>query len=245
MANIRIKDLPQYSPSPSSWLAAEVMTSPGIFTTSKAHLSTIVGTSSNANIWTSTTNTVSTLSSNWQAAYTQFNINNYTKLRSCYNSMSGLSGDWEATRIVVDTQESLWTNAGVIAPRMFTVMGPNSANWNNVYTTVRPNSANWNNVYTTVRPNSANWNNVYTYVRQASGDNGLARRYAVSVGNNSSASFDLPHNFNTTDVVVDVYTIATGASFAPQSILRIDVNTVRVTFSSIPTTNQYRVVILG
>jgi hypothetical protein len=72
----------------------------------------------------------------------------------------------------------------------------------------------------------------------------VARKYAVSVGNGALTSFVLTHNFNTRDVTVTVYDAATYAEVFTDAA-HSTVNTVTVAFAEAPTTDQYRVVIVG
>jgi hypothetical protein len=72
----------------------------------------------------------------------------------------------------------------------------------------------------------------------------VARKYAVSVGNNVLQSIGVTHSLNNLDVTVQVYEVSTGAEVYPD-ITRTDVNTVTIGFAVAPTTNQYRVVVIG
>ena len=72
----------------------------------------------------------------------------------------------------------------------------------------------------------------------------VARKYAVSVGNGALTSFVLTHGFNTRDVTVTVYDAATYAEVFTDAA-HSTVNTVTVSFAEAPTTDQYRVVIVG
>jgi hypothetical protein len=69
------------------------------------------------------------------------------------------------------------------------------------------------------------------------------RKYATSIGNNSSVAADVTHNFGTKDVTVTVFDNATDEE------VFVDVkhydNKVTITTATTITTNQYRVVIVG
>jgi hypothetical protein len=67
---------------------------------------------------------------------------------------------------------------------------------------------------------------------------------AFTVGNGSATSFICTHGLNTLDVVVQVYNNASPYTVDYPEITRT-LNTVVVTFSYVPTSNQYRVVILS
>lgn len=72
----------------------------------------------------------------------------------------------------------------------------------------------------------------------------LARVVAKSIGNGSATSFAIVHNFNTRDVVVDVYD-ATNYDTVIADVVRTDTNTVTVAFSVAPASGAFRVVITG
>lgn len=72
----------------------------------------------------------------------------------------------------------------------------------------------------------------------------VARKFAASVGNNAATSFVLTHNFNTRDVAVTVYDNSTYAEVFTDAA-HSTADTVTVAFAVAPTTNQYRIVIVG
>lgn len=70
-------------------------------------------------------------------------------------------------------------------------------------------------------------------------------KYAVTIGNGVNTSYTITHNLNTYDVEVEIYEVSSGETvFA--NVVRSTVNQVVISFSSlsIPTTNQFRVVIM-
>ena len=69
-------------------------------------------------------------------------------------------------------------------------------------------------------------------------------KYATNVGDGTAKYFDLPHNLGSLDVVVSVVERATGEDVMTD-VKRLDANSVRVTFASAPSSEQYRVVIVG
>ena len=72
----------------------------------------------------------------------------------------------------------------------------------------------------------------------------VARKFSETVGNGTLTSFVLTHALNTRDVTVTVYDTASYAEvFA--DVAHSTVDTVTVSFAEAPTTNQYRVVIVG
>jgi hypothetical protein len=72
----------------------------------------------------------------------------------------------------------------------------------------------------------------------------VARKYAVNVGNNVLQSITVTHNLNNLDVTVQVYEVSTGDEVYTD-VSRTGVNTVAVGFAVAPTSDQYRVVVIG
>lgn len=70
-------------------------------------------------------------------------------------------------------------------------------------------------------------------------------RYATSIGDGSSTSFNIDHNFNTRDVTVAVYRNSGSYDEVIADVEHSTVNRVIVKFASAPTSNAYRVVIKG
>ena len=73
---------------------------------------------------------------------------------------------------------------------------------------------------------------------------GFTKKVSASVGNASATSFAVTHNLGTSDVVVDVYDNAS-LDTVECDVVRTNTNTVTVSFASVPTTNAYRVVVIG
>ena len=72
----------------------------------------------------------------------------------------------------------------------------------------------------------------------------LARVSAQTIGDTSSTSYTITHNFGTRDVTVQIYDTATYDTVYAD-VVRTNTNTVTITFASAPNTNAYRVVISG
>lgn len=79
----------------------------------------------------------------------------------------------------------------------------------------------------------------------ASANATLPQKLAVNVGNNSATDFTITHNLNTRDVTVTVYDNSSPYGVMYTDVENASVNTVVVRFSVAPTTDQYRVVIIG
>lgn len=69
-------------------------------------------------------------------------------------------------------------------------------------------------------------------------------RYATSVGDGAATSFTVTHNLGTLDVNVTVYAVSGGAEWIVD-VVHATTNTVTVVFATAPTTNQFRVVVIG
>ena len=66
--------------------------------------------------------------------------------------------------------------------------------------------------------------------------------YAANIGNGVANSFVVTHNLNTLDVTTNLIEVSTGNQVLTD-ISHTTVNSVTVTFSNVPTSNQYRIII--
>jgi hypothetical protein len=73
---------------------------------------------------------------------------------------------------------------------------------------------------------------------------GRPRKHNASVGDGSATQFDITHNFNTTDVQVEVVRVSDGVTVWCD-VARTSANVVRLNFLTAPTSNQYRAVVQG
>jgi hypothetical protein len=73
----------------------------------------------------------------------------------------------------------------------------------------------------------------------------VARKYSASVGNGSATSYTVTHNLGTKDVQVQVYDNATPYAQVETDVEHASTTTVTIKFATAPTTDQYRVVVIG
>ena len=73
---------------------------------------------------------------------------------------------------------------------------------------------------------------------------GFTKKYSVSVGNGANTSFAVTHNLATRDVQVQVYDNATYDT-VEVDVVRTNTSTVTVSFATAPSSNAYRVVVIG
>lgn len=70
------------------------------------------------------------------------------------------------------------------------------------------------------------------------------KKFTATIGDSSATQFDVTHNFNSDDVVVEVYDASTKATVLCD-VKRQTANAVRLNFTSAPATNGMKVVILA
>lgn len=73
---------------------------------------------------------------------------------------------------------------------------------------------------------------------------GFMTRYAADIGNGSSTSIAVTHSLGTLDCTVQVYDNSSGETVIPD-VTRSSTSQVTLDFATAPTTNQYRVVVIG
>jgi len=71
------------------------------------------------------------------------------------------------------------------------------------------------------------------------------RKFAGHVGDNSATSFNVTHNFGTKDVTVHLYDNSSPYAQVEADVEHANNNYVTIKFAAAPTTDQYRVVIVG
>ena len=74
---------------------------------------------------------------------------------------------------------------------------------------------------------------------------GRIRKYAASFGDGSATSYVITHNFNTRDVTVVVFPNSGTYDDVEVDVGRTSVNAVTLVFATAPSSNAYRVVVIG
>lgn len=74
---------------------------------------------------------------------------------------------------------------------------------------------------------------------------GFMTRYATSVGDGAATTYTVTHSLGTRDVHVQVYETASPYALVIADVAAATTNTVTIDFATAPTTNQYRVVVIG
>lgn len=72
-----------------------------------------------------------------------------------------------------------------------------------------------------------------------------AKKFAASYGDGSATTIDVTHNFGSRDVVVETYDNTSPYGRVLPGVRHLDTNNVRLVHSVAPTSNQFRVVVLG
>lgn len=73
----------------------------------------------------------------------------------------------------------------------------------------------------------------------------LIRKFSATFGDGSATQYTITHNFNTEDVVVEVYRTSGNKDTVLVDVDRTSVNAVRLTFASAPASNAFRCVVMA
>ena len=99
-------------------------------------------------------------------------------------------------------------------------------------------------VATTVASNSGNWHDTYTHVQSVSDTWGGADGYTTDIGNNSDTTIEVTHNLNTSYITYSLIDNNTNEFVNTQTSI-VDANKIQFVFTTAPTTNEYKVVIIS
>ena len=73
---------------------------------------------------------------------------------------------------------------------------------------------------------------------------GRVKKFSALIGDGSATQYDVTHSFNTLDVNIEVYKVATGETVLVDRT-RFSVNVARINFAVAPASNAYKVVVTG
>lgn len=73
---------------------------------------------------------------------------------------------------------------------------------------------------------------------------GRVKKFAVSIGDGAATSYTVTHNLGSLDVAVTVFNNSTGDEVITD-VTHATTNTLTIVFATAPTSNQYRVVVVG
>lgn len=88
-------------------------------------------------------------------------------------------------------------------------------------------------------------NDLWTLTNNGTNYHSIARKYAITIGDGSLTQFTIMHNLNTKDVTVQIFENNTSYAQVEADVEHTSENFVRINFASAPTSNEYRVVIVG
>lgn len=88
-------------------------------------------------------------------------------------------------------------------------------------------------------------NNRFSSDAEKASWNSRTRKYAANIGNGIATTITVTHNLNTTDITVTLKEVATPYNIVITDIQIVDANNIKLLFSAAPTSNQYRVVVIG
>jgi len=71
------------------------------------------------------------------------------------------------------------------------------------------------------------------------------QKYSKDIGDGTTTSINIAHGLGTLDVIVAVREVAAPYNFIYPDIGLVDTNIIKVSFANAPTTNQYRVTVIG
>ncbi len=88
-------------------------------------------------------------------------------------------------------------------------------------------------------------NDLWTLTNNGSNYHAIARKYAITIGDGLLTQFTLMHNLGTKDVTVQIFENNSSYAQVEADVEHTDANYVRINFATAPSSNEYRVVIVG
>lgn len=79
---------------------------------------------------------------------------------------------------------------------------------------------------------------------ERNGWNAKTDKYVANIGNGSATEFTITHNLNTKDLAIGIEEVATG-EMVFTDVQKINVNSIKVLFAQAPSSNQYRITVVG
>lgn len=145
----------------------------------------------------------------------------------------------DQTTLVYDAGSSLWKPGQPNKTKGFVNHGADP----NVARPTGYTSVEW---YGSIEPVNAlatdTWIDTDEEIEQGSGN---ASGYSTTVGDGTSTSFTVTHNLATAAVIVQIYDVTDGWNLVTADVAVASDNSITVGFSAAPTSNQYRVNVLG
>lgn len=132
-----------------------------------------------------------------------------------------------SVNFVLDTGNVVWTNFGTIAPPASETV----AGIAEIATQAETDTGTDDERIVTPLK-LANWS-------------GRIRKFTQNIGDGSATSYTVTHNFNTRDVDVTIYRNSGNYDMVIADVEMTTVNAVTIKFAAAPTSNQYRVVVIG
>jgi hypothetical protein len=88
-------------------------------------------------------------------------------------------------------------------------------------------------------------NDLWTLTNNGSNYHAIARKYAITIGDGLLTQFTIMHNLGTKDVTVQIFENNSSYAQVEADVEHTDANYVRINFATAPSSNEYRVVIVG
>jgi len=202
--------------------------------------------SHNMNSWSRAYTAVATTSADWNDVYShvQTTSSNWDHGSAGYATPSdistAISNLVDSAPTTLDTLNELAAALGDDANFSTTITNQIGTKWTQDNTKI----SNWDSTYSSVSTNSADWSDVYSHVQTTSSSWGGAAGYTTDIGNNSDTTIEVTHNLNTNYITYSLIDNNTNEFVNTQTSI-VDANKIQFVFTTAPTTNEYKVVIIS